>query len=148
MSAGPVSVHASCVAIGEAGVLIRGRSGAGKSSLARKLIEEVAARGRFARLVADDRTLLELHGGRLVARPHPAIAGRIEVRGLGIARARHEEAVRLALVVDVCVAALPRMPDRADDVATLHGIELPRIAVGLGDCDKILIALGCATVER
>jgi HPr kinase/phosphorylase len=150
MSAGPASVHASCVAIGEAGVLIRGRSGAGKSSLARKVVEEALSLGCFARLVSDDRTLLERRGGRLLAKPHPAVAGRIEVRGLGIAKTPHEEAVRLCLIVDVAgdVAALPRMPELRDERTVLDGVELPRIAVGPGDSDKILIALGRATVER
>lgn len=148
MSEAPTAVHASCVVIGEAGILIRGASGAGKSSLARKLVDEAHVMGCFARLVSDDRTLLECRGGRLLAKPHPAIAGRLEVRGLGIATAPHEDAVRVTLVVDVDLAALPRMPEERDTIAVLHGVELPRIVVGPGDADKILIALGRATVER
>ncbi len=38
MSDDPASIHGSCVAVGETGVLIRGPSGAGKSGLAFALI--------------------------------------------------------------------------------------------------------------
>ncbi len=91
MSAAPRRVaHASCVVVGEAGVLhprpVRQRqvdAGAPRSWT-------LAARGGgFARLVGDDRVSLAAQGGRLVARPHPAIAGRVEVRGIGIRDAAH-----------------------------------------------------------
>lgn len=50
-----VCVHGTAAVVGEAGVLIRGASGAGKSSLALALVDAAAARGLFARLVGDDR---------------------------------------------------------------------------------------------
>ncbi|MGO4816379.1 hypothetical protein AB4156_43500, partial [Cupriavidus sp. 2MCAB6] len=59
-------VHASTIAIGEAGIIIRGPSGAGKSVLALALIALARQDGLFARLVADDRTELNATGGRLV----------------------------------------------------------------------------------
>ena len=86
MPEGGLTVHAACVVLGEAGVLIRGESGAGKSSLALGLIEAAPAHGLFGALVADDRVRITCAHGRLVARPHPAIAGRIELRGLGEGR--------------------------------------------------------------
>jgi HPr kinase/phosphorylase len=73
-----LNIHATCVALGRKGVLLLGPSGAGKSDLALRLIND------GARLVADDRTDLFLRNGRLHARPPAAIAGLIEVRGLGI----------------------------------------------------------------
>ena len=77
------TIHASAVLIGPRAVLIRGPSGAGKSRLAWDLVEA----GRtgalpFARLVADDRVLVEAAGGRLLVRPPPRLAGLIEIRGL------------------------------------------------------------------
>src|SRR5690606_10303186 len=72
-AAGPLmgpSIHASCVLIGAKAVLIRGESGAGKSVLALQLMTAVQRGGlAFARLVADDRVLLEATHGRLLARP-------------------------------------------------------------------------------
>ena len=82
-------IHATCVVIGEAGILIRGASGAGKSSLARALLAGAALAGRFGRLVGDDRVEIAALNGRLVARPVKPIEGRLEVRGVGIVGLAH-----------------------------------------------------------
>src|SRR5262249_47734473 len=76
------TVHASAVLVGARAVLIRGPSGAGKSRLALDLLATHAAgRPCFARLVGDDRVLLERAGGRLLVRPAASLAGLLEVRG-------------------------------------------------------------------
>ena len=89
------AIHATTVAIGEAGVLIRGTSGAGKSVLALALIAQAQMTGQFARLVADDRTALSARGGRLLARPVPPLEGLIERRGLGLTPEPYQPAVVL-----------------------------------------------------
>ena len=96
------TIHASAVLIGAKAVLIRGPSGAGKSRLAFELIKA----GRtgalpFARLVADDRAHVEACGGRLLVRPAAALAGLIEMRGLGIRRLAYEPVAVVGLVVDL-----------------------------------------------
>src|SRR3546814_3116989 len=73
-----VNIHASCVAPGHGGVLILGQSGQGKSDLALRLMD------RGARLVADDRCDIWHERGRLWCRPPETLAGKIEVRGIGI----------------------------------------------------------------
>ncbi len=78
-----VMIHANALLLGSAGVLLRGPSGAGKSGLGLELIHLAQGRGLFARLIGDDRVALVRRHGRLVARPHPAIAGAIEERGRG-----------------------------------------------------------------
>ncbi|MEN3209995.1 HPr kinase/phosphatase C-terminal domain-containing protein [Methylorubrum populi] len=126
------TVHASCVLLDEAGVLIRGPSGSGKSALCLALLDRSFLEGRHARLVGDDRIRLEAHHGRLVARPHPALAGLIEIRGLGIRRlAAHAPAAVLRLVVDL-VAEATRMPDRLPEIsatALILGVALPRLVL-------------------
>jgi serine kinase of HPr protein (carbohydrate metabolism regulator) len=92
------TIHASAVVVGDRGVLVRGASGAGKSSLALAL---VAAFGARAVLVADDRVALSAAGGRLVATAPAAIAGAMEVRGLGIIAAPHLSPAVIDLVVDL-----------------------------------------------
>lgn len=87
------NIHASCVAIGRSGVLLLGKSDAGKSDLALRLIDDGAV------LVADDRTLLSLAKGALYARAPASIAGLLEVRGLGILRFPARSKVRVALAV-------------------------------------------------
>ena len=123
------AVHASTLVVGEHGILIRGPSGSGKTRLVLALVAE-ASRDAFARLVADDRTMLSRHAGRLVARPHPAIAGLVERRGLGILTIASEPACRVSLVVDLLPETWPpRMPDAQDGSTSVAGVELPRLAV-------------------
>lgn len=122
------TVHASCVLLDEAGVLIRGPSGSGKSALCLSLLDRFFLEGRHSRLVGDDRIRLEAHHGRLVARPHPALAGLIEIRGLGIRRlATHAPAAVLRLVVDL-VAEAERLPETLE-TALLLGVAVPRLAL-------------------
>ena len=101
-----VNIHASCVRFGRQGVLLLGKSGAGKSDLALRLI----ARG--ARLVSDDRCVLCVVNGRLVAQPPPAIAGLLEVRGVGIVKMPHAAGAAIELVADLS-ARVERLPEPA-----------------------------------
>ncbi len=139
--AASATVHASCVVVGEAGILIRGEAGTGKSTLARALVAAQAARGGFARLVADDRVKLERIGAAIVARPVPAIGGLVEVRGLGIVAVPHEPSARLALVVDILAGGPERLPEPED--ADILGAALPRIvfAPRLTEAATVLEAL-------
>lgn len=122
------TIHAGAVALGEWGVLIRGAPGSGKSALGRAVVEGCAAEGRFGRLVADDRTALEVAGGRLIARPAPSLAGLQEVRGIGILVAPMLPAVRINLVVDL-EDPPERLPEPADRRTVVAGIDLPRLAL-------------------
>lgn len=129
MSASPKSafLHANALLLGETGVLIRGPSGSGKSALSLELIALAQARGDFAGLIADDRVLVETHGGRLLARPHPRIAGMIEARGMGVLPMTHEPCGVIHAIVDLTAAAqLARFPEDASSTATLLDVTLPR----------------------
>lgn len=126
------TVHASCVLLDEAGVLIRGPSGSGKSALCLALLDRFFLEGRHARLVGDDRIRLEPHHGRLVARPHPALAGLIEIRGLGIRQCPFAPAAPVGLIVDLHAADAARLPPDGALHGTLEGVELPRIPVAAG----------------
>ncbi len=115
--------HGTVVAGETTGVLIRGASGTGKSGLALNLI----ARG--ARLVADDRVMLEVRDGRLLASAPPPLAGLIEARGLGLLRLPHVEAAEIGIVVDLDHAPEARMPQPR--VFTCLGVEA-RLIFGRG----------------
>ncbi|MEJ0096144.1 MAG: aldolase [Methylocella sp.] len=123
----PIDVHASAVVIEEAGILIRGASGSGKSSLALALIAAAESAGSFARLVGDDRIGLESRGGRLIARGHPLILGRIEQRGQGILPTPFVAAAIVRLVVDLVPPdrTPPRCPEPEEDRLLLAGVSLP-----------------------
>jgi len=127
--------HASCVLLGASGVLLRGRSGAGKSRLAMALIAAAQGEGTFARLVADDRVwLAATPDGRLIARAPDEIAGLAELRGRGIVRLAIEPLCRVRLVVDVVAdGAIERMPTRAQLVTHIESVSLPRQPVAASD---------------
>lgn len=98
------TVHASCVAIGGRAVLIFGRSGAGKSDLALRLID------RGATLVSDDYTLLEPSETAPLASPPETIAGKMELRGVGLIEREFAAGVPVALIVDLDLAP-ERLPE-------------------------------------
>jgi len=107
------TIHASAVVVGARAVLIRGAAGSGKSQLALRLIEAPASLERpFARLVADDRVAVAEAYGRLMVSPPAALAGLIEIRGLGIRRIAYEPLAVVGLVVDLGDEAAERMPSR------------------------------------
>ncbi len=114
-------VHGTCVEISGLGVLLRGAPGAGKSDLALRLIDG------GARLVADDRVDLALEEGAVVARAPAIIAGRLEVRGVGIVRVPTVAAAALGLVVDLVPAeTVPRLPEDGEAWEIL-GRPVPRL---------------------
>ena len=118
-------IHATTVARhgrgGWRAVLLTGPSGAGKSDLALRLI------GDGWRLVADDYTEVWASGGALYATAPTRIAGRIEVRGLGIVDCLPRIVARVVLVA-ACGRETPeRLPEHEHH--TLAGITLPRLVL-------------------
>lgn len=106
-------VHATAIAFGARGVLLRGASGSGKSDLALRCIGlpcSQAAPGP-AMLVADDQVLVEALPEGVFVSPPPTIAGLLEVRGVGIIQVPHTASARLELVVDLVASdQVVRMP--------------------------------------
>lgn len=118
-----IQIHASCVAIDGAGLLLRGPSGCGKSDLALRLIDGGAT------LVADDRVDLT-HGadGALLACSPTPLAGLLEVRGLGILPLPHLGLAPIRLLVDLVPPDLvERLP--LPTSLPLYGVNLPRLAI-------------------
>ncbi len=121
------TIHACALIVGEAGLLIRGPSRSGKSSLTLELLALAEAEGRFARLVADDRVGLFVEQGLLFGAPHPAIAGQIEQRGTGILTLPHEGRARLTHVVDLVSG--PEEPVGAASKTMVEGVELDHFVI-------------------
>lgn len=125
-------LHATCVEWFGLGVLIRGKSGAGKSDLALRLIDAGAA------LVADDQVLLE-NG---IASAPARLQGLLEVRGFGIVKLPFAETTAIALTVDLCSAdEIERLPDRFDGIVRLDPFCASAVA-------KIKLALQTIAGER
>jgi serine kinase of HPr protein (carbohydrate metabolism regulator) len=139
-----IQLHGSCVAIDGRGVLLRGPSGRGKSDLALRLIDG------GARLVADDRVDLRAAAGRLNASAPEPIAGRLEVRGIGILEVPSAAATPLGLVVDlVAREELERLPEPRS--ASFLGIDVPLIrlvATEASAAAKVRLALSTARMRE
>ena len=131
------NIHATAVVWRDRGILLRGPSGSGKSDLAIRLMADGAA------LVADDRTDLSVAEGCLVARPPVALAGKIEVRGIGILKTPWQPQVPVALVVNLRPRdAIPRLPDQTFE--RFGDLTLPSISLHAFDASapaKIALAL-------
>lgn len=129
----PPTVHAACVIVGTRGILLRGKSGTGKSSLCDLLVEAAGTKGHFAAHVADDRTCLRRENGKVVASPAPTIAGKLEVRGLGIVELTNEPEAVLHLVADLVPSGeLERYPEDDALSVELEGIDLPFVGLEEG----------------
>src|SRR5438270_9494666 len=89
------TLHASTVAADGRAVLITGPSGSGKSDLTLRLLD------RGFTLVSDDQTIVKKDGTRLLASAPPTIAGRLEIRGIGIIDMQHLDNVPVALIVEL-----------------------------------------------
>jgi serine kinase of HPr protein (carbohydrate metabolism regulator) len=141
-----VDIHGTAIAVGDRSVLIRGRSGAGKSDLALRCLAVPV--GYFVasppRLVADDRVMVVAGpAGVLVSAPAP-LRGLLEVRGVGIIRVPTVDNARLALVADIVapeeIERLPGLLPSAD----ICGTAVPRMLIAPFEVSaplKLLLAL-------
>jgi HPr kinase/phosphorylase len=131
-----MTIHATAVAINGYAIALRGKSGAGKSDLALRLLalprEALRAFGIAdcnIALIADDRVAIEQVDGAVFVSAPPPLRGKLEVRGLGIVDVATTTArAPLALIVDLVPASdVPRLPD--PQVITLNGVSIPRISL-------------------
>jgi HPr kinase/phosphorylase len=110
-------IHATAVSIKDQGVILCGPSGSGKSDLALRLID------RGAILISDDQVRIDTANGMPLLCQAPNIAGKIEVRGVGIINMPVLDAIPLLMVV-----ALDRDVERLPDgwpVETINGYHIP-----------------------
>jgi HPr kinase/phosphorylase len=127
VSGGSVIVPGTCVALGQKAALLRGGSGAGKSDLALRFIALASDKDLQPSLVADDQVVVEPSGDAgLVVSPPTPLAGKIEIRGLGIVEVPHLAEARLVLAVDlVRPEEVPRMPADPPESTEIAGKRIP-----------------------
>ena len=116
------TLHASAVAAEGRAVLITGPSGSGKSDLALHLLD------RGFTLVSDDQTTVKRDGDRLLASPPPTIAGKLEIRGIGIVDMDNLTDMPVALIVELTMNEIQRMPDDSRERPIL-GVSLPIVTI-------------------
>ena len=115
------TLHASAVALDGRAVLICGPSGAGKSDLSLRLID------RGFTLVSDDQTIVHKQGEQLIASAPATIAGKLEIRGIGIVDMPTAADIPVALVVELA-SELQRLPDNSPERLIL-GLAIPLVGV-------------------
>lgn len=115
------SLHASSVALEGRAVLISGPSGSGKSDLSLRLLD------RGFTLVSDDQTIIKKDGSRLVASAPQNIAGKLEIRGIGIVDVERTDNVPVALIVEL-MGEIQRLPDDSRQRPIL-GVMLPLVTI-------------------
>jgi serine kinase of HPr protein (carbohydrate metabolism regulator) len=128
-----VTMHGTCVAVGGRGVLLLGRPGSGKSDLALRLIDQpgrgIGREVLGAELVADDQVKIARQGNWLTARAPASLHGKLEIRGLGIAKIKAKRATILKLaVIFTDYRKIERMPETAESIDIL-GIPLRAVRI-------------------
>jgi serine kinase of HPr protein (carbohydrate metabolism regulator) len=114
--------HASCIAINNHAVLIRGDSGSGKSDLALRLIDQ------GAQLIADDQVIITRVASKLVLSCPSTIRGLLEVRGLGLEKFPTLETATLSLVCDLQkLSEIERMPE--PQTVQILGLSIPQLSI-------------------
>jgi serine kinase of HPr protein (carbohydrate metabolism regulator) len=130
------TLHASTVARDGRAVLITGPSGAGKSDLSLRLFDHGFT------LVSDDRTIVRRDGESLLASAPAQIAGKIEVRGIGIVDMNYETDVVVGLVVEL-TSDIERMPQDERERLIL-GVAIPLVSIDASTpsaASKVALAL-------
>ena len=122
-------IHGTAIARGHDGVLLLGPPNTGKSDLALRCLSVAIVHppGEVFTLVSDDQTVLEAIDGNLEMMSAAKIAGRLEVRGLGIFTFPFRERARLRLIVRLTDQPIERLPDSTDFVEYFHGHAVRRI---------------------
>ena len=118
----PNPLHATSVMIGGRVLLLIGTSGRGKSDLALRLID------RGALLLSDDYTALVARNGTLYASPPAAIAGRREIRGVGIVEMAFAGEGPVALMLDLDNVP-ERLPHEPLAMTEYCGVAIPTLAI-------------------
>lgn len=115
------NVHASTVATEGRAVMIMGPSGSGKSDLTLRLLD------RGFTLVSDDQTIVKRNGEILVASAPPQLAGKLEIRGVGIVEMEHDSDIPVALIVEL-TSDIHRLPDDSRERPVL-GVPIPLVSI-------------------
>ncbi len=126
------SIHATLVNLNGVGILLIGKSGFGKSDLALRMIID-----KGAKLVADDRVILNKENNILYGTSPDNIAGKLEVRGVGIYEFDYIKKSKIDLCIELCASRedVERMPQ--EENINFLGISITKLKIYPFDCSTI-----------
>lgn len=113
------NVHSSSVELDGKAVLIKGKSGSGKSELALKLIV------LGAKLISDDQTTVFIYNNHVYLRAPKSLPSGIEIRGVGIVNVPKIKKAQLRLVVDLSQVEKKRFPSPENSMINILGYSFP-----------------------
>ena len=136
----PNTIHATLVQLFGFGVLLRGPSNSGKSSIALRLLDEAEQSRTPCSLIADDQVILASKVDHLFGMVPDHLFGKIEVRGVGIIDVEARPECMIDLVVDLVPhQSFERMPDEKLDYVTIAGVKMRRIFIAERNPDASVI---------
>ncbi|MEC8265700.1 MAG: HPr kinase/phosphatase C-terminal domain-containing protein [Pseudomonadota bacterium] len=115
------TLHSTSVVIEDAGVIIIGNSGSGKSDLALRLIDSGAT------LISDDVTLLKKNEESIFLFPPLETKGLLEVREIGIMTVPYIDNIKLMLIVELVEKEVERLPKKK--FSKLMNLNIPKIKI-------------------
>ena len=122
--------HACALEINEIGIIIKGKSGSGKTSLMLGLLEHAKLEKLNALLIADDQVFLNVDDEKLIASAPENTAGLVELRGYGILKTPHKKSCEIKVVINILQdEKIERMPDEKHypfETLRLPLIEVPQ----------------------
>ena len=126
------NIHATLVNFNGVGILLKGKSGSGKSDLALRMIIE-----KGAKLVADDRVILSMENNVLYGEAPNNIAGKLEIRGIGIQDFDYIKKSKIDLCLELSASRdeIERLP--YDDFINFLGISITKLKIYPFDCSTI-----------
>ncbi|WP_043645737.1 HPr(Ser) kinase/phosphatase [Mycoplasma putrefaciens] len=120
-----IEEHATLLNIFGKGVLIKGRSGIGKSEVSLELVKNNHL------FIGDDRIILTNKSNKIFGQAHPILKNLIEVRGIGIfdiAKASGYQVIMQESVVDLVIELVDFEKDKVDQTERI-GIEHKKINI-------------------
>jgi len=140
-----IQIHATMLEINGKAVLIKGKSGCGKSDLALRLLAD-----KNIRLVADDVVSLLVENNKVYGKAPQNLRGLLEVRGVGVVKMPYVEQAAVDLVVNLVdnPEEIERMPKIAHE--NILGLEIERIDLYAKECsapEKVKIKLNGVLVN-
>ena len=140
-----IQIHATMLEINGKAVLIKGKSGCGKSDLALRLLAD-----KNIRLVADDVVSLLVENNKVYGKAPQNLRGLLEVRGVGVVKMPYVEQATVDLVVNLVdnPEEIERMPKIAHE--NILGLEIERIDLYAKECsapEKVKIKLNGVLVN-